>query len=205
MRMGSVEGRTLAALIWLAISGVGAASLSRADPPAGWTVQAPATTTLADKGPVVLQIPGELSSGQLASLAVELDQIDVTALAKISRGRIEYSPPQALAPGSHAVRVVEYAADGHLIPRGEWHFSVGGGPKTARRGWSVKGDVGATVSGRIADSDLTPPAPPAVTANGTFNVHAIRSFSEWTAEATVTGLYGTDNGTSSGSSVARTT
>ena len=53
-----------------------------------------------------------------------------------------------------------------------------------------------TASERLAESNLTPPTPPALTANGTFDVKAARTLSEWTAQASIEGLYGSDNGTS---------
>ncbi len=59
------------------------------------------------------------------------------------------------------------------------------GKAAAARGWSVKGNVGGTASERVADSNLTPPAPPAFTVNGTFDVKAVRTMSEWSAEASV--------------------
>ena len=170
------------------------ASLAAASP-ANWAIEPPAQTALTPTGSFSVGIPADLTAAQLASLAVEIDQIDVTALARIGSGSIVYGPPQPLSPGTHELRVVEYAG-GRLIARGHWSFVIPapgqGGPA---RGWSVKGSVDLTASERIAESNLTPPTPPAFTANGTFDVKAVRTMSEWTAQASIEGLYGSDNGT----------
>jgi hypothetical protein len=165
---------------------------------ASWTVQAPAQSTLTIGDSVQIGLPPDLTATQLASLAVEVDQIDVTAIAHIGDGKIVYAPPQPLEAGAHELRVVEYGPGGQLIPRGQWRFTASpkGKPATAARGWSVKGSIGGTASERVAESNLTPPAPPRFTVNGTFDVKAVRTMSEWTAEATLKGLYGSDNGTS---------
>jgi hypothetical protein len=186
---------TLAGLALLALGGSLQPDAVRAGT-ANWVIQPPAQGSLSPTASLSLGIPADLPAAQLASLAVEIDQIDVTAIARIGNGSIAYAPPQPLSPGTHELRVVEYAG-GRLIPRGHWSFTVKppgqGGPA---RGWSVRGSVDATLSERIADSNLTPPTPPAFTANGTFDVKAVRTMSEWTAQASIEGLYGSDNGTS---------
>lgn len=162
-----------------------------------WSIKPPALSEMAATDSLIVGIPSNLSSAQIASLALEIDQVDVTALSHIGAGKI-LCPSQVLTLGKHELTVVEYASGGRLIPRGRWQFSVNapGAKGHAARGWSVKGNAGATVSQRIQDSNLTPPAPPGTAANGTFDVTAKRTMSEWTAEGTLKGLYGTDNGTS---------
>ena len=185
----------MAGLVLLALGGSLQPSAARAAA-ANWAIQPPAQGSLSPTSSLSLSIPADLPAAQLASLAVEIDQIDITAIARIGSGSIVYAPPQPLTPGTHELRVVEYAG-GRLIPRGHWSFTVKppgqGGPA---RGWSVRGSVNAMASERIAESNLTPPTPPAFTANGTFDIKAVRTMSEWTAQASIEGLYGSDNGTS---------
>src|SRR5580658_3851856 len=164
-------------------------------PLGNWAIQPPAQVALSPTSSLSASIPPDLSAAQLAGLAVEIDQIDVTAIARIGGGSIVYAPPQPLNPGTHALRVVEYSG-GRVIPRGEWRFTISTGAKGPARGWSVKGSVDVLASERVAEYNLTPPTPPAFTANGTFDVKAIRTVSEWTAQASIEGLYGSDNGTS---------
>ncbi|MFI4888898.1 MAG: hypothetical protein ACHQIL_00040 [Steroidobacterales bacterium] len=188
-RLGTVAAFAVA----ISVSG----SPSNADGVANWTIQPPAQATVVTTASLTVGVPANLSAQQVASLAVEIDHIDVTALAVIGGGSIAYRPPQPFEVGSHELRVVEYANGGRMLPRGEWRFSASLDGKTgATRGWSVKGNIGGTASERVAESNLTPPAPPRFTINGTFDVKAARTMSEWTAEASMNGLYGTDNGTS---------
>jgi hypothetical protein len=192
-RAPSLAGWGSLTLLVLA-SGLGARS-AWAVPPGNWAIQPPAQASPSPTSPLTVSIPADLSAAQLASLAIEIDQIDVTAIARIGSGSIVYAPPQPLTPGSHALRVVEYTG-GRVIPRGEWRFTVSTGAKGPARGWSVKGSVDVLASERVAESNLTPPTPPAFTANGTFDVKALRTMSEWTAQASIEGLYGSNNGTS---------
>jgi hypothetical protein len=167
----------------------------------GWSLQAPAQPPASPLDTLVVGVPAGLSATQLASLAVELDHIDVTALARFGAGQLSFTPPQALDGGPHELRIVEYAADGSLLPHGSWNFRVSTAraaarPAGAARKDYVKGSVGATLSERVAQSDLTPPLPAAFTANGSFDLKAARSLAEWTVEASLDGIAGTDNGTS---------
>ncbi|MHB8743164.1 MAG: hypothetical protein ACYC9L_08540 [Sulfuricaulis sp.] len=167
-----------------------------ADTFVNWMIQPPEKNSISTAEAIIVGLPGDLSSAEIASLGIEVDNIDVTALAHISGGKLTYTPPQPLEAGQHELDVVEYASDGHLIPRGHWTFAVTSAVNQtgAQQNWTVKGNLGATASERIADSNLTPPAPRPFTANGTFDVKAARTMSEWTAEASVNGLYGSDNG-----------
>jgi hypothetical protein len=186
--------RTVATLLCLACAALMATV--RADT-AGWQIKPPEHASLAPTDALTVALPSDLSAAQIAGLGVEVDHIDVTALAQIGGGKIAYRPPQPLDVGAHELRVVEYGGDGRLIPRGQWTFTVAANDTTERkRGWSVKGSVGATLSERVAESDLSEPAPSRFTANGTFDVKAVRTLAEWSAEATFNGLYGTENGTS---------
>jgi hypothetical protein len=164
-------------LALLALAGSVGAGSAWAIPPGSWAIQPPAKASLSPTSSVTVSVPADLSAAQLASLAIEIDQIDVTAIARIGGGSIVYAPPQPLTPGTHALRVVEYAG-GRVISRGEWRFTVSTGQQGPARGWSVKGSVDVLASERVADSNLTPPTPPAFTANGTFDVKAMRTMSE---------------------------
>jgi hypothetical protein len=187
---------------WTAVLGAlgllaGATASAAASAPS-WSISPPGRDALVVGDTVEVAVPADLSPAQLASIAVEIDQIDVTAITRIGGGKIVYAPPQPLSLGAHDLRVVEYAANGEIIPRGDWKFTETPRDKPAAgtRGWTVKGSVGVTASERIAESNLSQPAPPRFTINGTFDLKAARTMAEWSAEATLKGLYGTDNGTS---------
>jgi len=165
---------------------------------ANWMIRPSAQTNLSASATLTVGVPADLSPAEIAHLGVEVDNIDVTALVHIGKGTLVYNPPQPLEEGQHELRVVEYANDGHMISRGSWIFTIKSSAKTASSSqvWSVKGSVGASASERLAQSNLTPPAPSPFALNGTFDVKVAGPLAEWTAEASVNGLYGSNNGTS---------
>ena len=56
--------------------------------------------------------------------AVELDDMDVTALLAVEGSELVLHPAQPLLPGWHQLRLVEYTDDGEIIERGFWRFEV---------------------------------------------------------------------------------
>lgn len=58
------------------------------------------------------------------SLSLELDGIDVTALATLENGQLQYTPAQRLAYGEHSLRLVQYKQDGSVNEWGYWQFDV---------------------------------------------------------------------------------
>ena len=78
--------------------------------------------------------------------------------------------------------------------------AIPAGPTTAGSampagGWVVQGSAGVTANARVAQSDLTPPAPRRIALSGDFNVTATHPLASWTAVATFSGLYGSNTGT----------
>lgn len=57
-------------------------------------------------------------------LAVELDDIDVTALAALDGSDIVVTPAQPIVFGKHTLRLVEYTPDGGIAERGRWAFEL---------------------------------------------------------------------------------
>ena len=115
----------------LGVSALAAAPRALAEPAADWAITPPAGTFLAANATLQVGLPADLTSAQIAHLGVEIDDIDVTAIAHIGGGKIVYTPPQPLASGRHRLRVVEYASDGRLTPRGTWRFTTGSAGKRA--------------------------------------------------------------------------
>jgi len=124
--------RELAILAVLGFSALAVAHRALADPTADWAITPPAGTSRASNATFEVGLPADLTSAQIAHLGVEIDDIDVTAIAHIGGGKIVYTPPQPLASGAHRLRVVEYASDGRLTPRGTWRVTTGSaGKRTA--------------------------------------------------------------------------
>jgi hypothetical protein len=57
-------------------------------------------------------------------LGVELDNIDVTALAVLDGTDIVVTPAQPISFGAHVLRLVESARDGSIVERGQWAFEI---------------------------------------------------------------------------------
>ncbi len=89
-----------------------------------WMLHAPSQPQVQASATLRVSIPTGLTPLQLAALAVEVDNIDVTALAGIDDGAISYTPPSPLAPGRHVLQVVEYTSSGQQIAHGSWNFQV---------------------------------------------------------------------------------
>jgi len=71
---------------------------------------------------VITKIPGSVSAAVLKALKIELDNVDITAQIIIVGYTISYKPLQPLSKGFHTVRLVEFAADGNILERGQWKF-----------------------------------------------------------------------------------
>jgi hypothetical protein len=132
----------------------------RADTP--WILQAPAQSQVQATTALSVAIPTQLTPLQLAALAVEVDNIDVTALAQIGAGTIRYVPPAPLASGNHLLKVVEYTNSGQQIAHGSWSFQVvvPSAPATAR---STQQTQGPSVSAPGAPSDSASASAPSTT------------------------------------------
>lgn len=57
-------------------------------------------------------------------LLLELDRVDVSALAQLADGKIQFDPTTPLAPGSHEVRLTGKLADGRAFQEITWSFTV---------------------------------------------------------------------------------
>ncbi len=79
--------------------------------------------------PIGIVLPADMPAESLAWLALELDGIDVSEIVQLAqRGDVQVvsvAPPQALDPGQHELRLVEYTPAGDIIERGVWYLTVG--------------------------------------------------------------------------------
>ena len=78
----------------------------------------------APNDPIAIYLPPSLPIEVLQSLALELDNFDVTSLIQREGDLAVLRLPEPLAPGEHRLRLVEYAQDGSIIERGLWTFEV---------------------------------------------------------------------------------
>jgi hypothetical protein len=84
---------------------------------------APQAGAAAQKAPLRIHVAG-IPADVPQRLAVELDDIDVTALAALEGSDIVITPAQPIAFGKHVLRLVEYTPDGGIAERGRWAFEL---------------------------------------------------------------------------------
>ncbi len=117
-----------------------------------------------------LVFPQTLDATARGELALELDAIDVTALASSNADGMAYTPLQPLQPGKHTLRLVSYDDQGAMQVHGTWSFTVqarsaapvasGEEPAPVPSRTRMRADIALGGSERVADQGLgaTPPA-----------------------------------------------
>ncbi len=93
------------------------------------------------KDNLTIKIPASVSAAILKTLKIELDNVDITAQIKIVGYTISYKPLQPLSKGFHTVRLVEFAADGNILERGQWKFEVRKSQIFRDSGYSLNTDL----------------------------------------------------------------
>ena len=138
-----------------------------APPPNDWmpALQPPAQGEFRDPLEMLrIKLPAKLPQETLKNLALELDNIDVTAMVSRNGDYAEITPLQALPWGMHTLRLVEYAADGSINEKGYWEFQVR--RNSAFREVDYAANIHLMASQRIADKNLNPPEPNEFTGQG---------------------------------------
>lgn len=105
--------------------------------------------------PIEIFIPPEVPIAVLQSLALELDNFDVTRLIRREGNLAVLDPPEPLSPGAHQLRLVQYGADGSIIERGLWTLDVRA--TQALQELSAGAELAGTLSYRVADDNLVDP------------------------------------------------
>lgn len=180
------------------------AALALALAPAAWAQAAwQATLAPAQEGQTYtptealhLGLPASVDAQARTRLALEVDAIDVTALASISDGGIAYTPLQALTPGKHEVRLVEYDDNGNVREHGAWSVTVaaaatvtGGAEHRARSARSgttqMHADVSLGGSERVADHNLSAPQPARFSSDGSASLGMTTKGERWSTATEV--------------------
>ncbi|WP_295813198.1 hypothetical protein, partial [uncultured Nitratireductor sp.] len=136
--------------------------------------------------PIVILLPAGLDPAVYGNLAVELDDLDVTAFVLAEAGRLTVTPPEALGTGSHSLRLIERGADGSILERGFWSLEVR--HSDLIRDLSLTADLAGEVNGRVADGGLTTPSQH-VTGESAGNLEAAASDEGWRISAQGNYLY----------------
>lgn len=97
-----------------------------------------------------LTVPEEMIPGTPGMLSLELDGMDVSALAERRGTDLVYSPVRPLIPGQHELRVVFYGEQGRVQELGHWTFEVRHSQRF--RELYAQGQLDLALSQRVADS-----------------------------------------------------
>lgn len=132
---------------------------------------------------IQIELP-PLAPTVVSNLALELDEVDVTALMSTEDGRlVVFVPPQPLSYGSHQLRLIEYASDGSIIERGLWTLDIR--RTRAFREATLHSAVTVNAVRRIADDNLVDPEPPRDNLNGAAQFEGALSDEQWRATASL--------------------
>ena len=126
--------------------------------------------------PFVILLPAGLDPATYERLAVELDDLDVTAFATAADGSLTLLPPEALTAGSHVLRLLERGDDGSILERGVWVVEIR--HSESIRDLSLRADLAGEVNARVADNGITTPSQH-VTGESGGNVEAAAGDENW--------------------------
>ena len=89
---------------------------------ADWTVSF--NEPLNNKSAISASISGEVTNETLTTLAVELDNIDVSELLSYEGQKLTFTPIEALSLGTHTIRLLIIQPDGSSIEKAQWSFNI---------------------------------------------------------------------------------
>lgn len=101
--------------------------------------------------PVTLDVHQENWTPNPQNFALEVDNIDVSALVEIEETKISYRPAEPLNAGLHAVRIYEITSEGDYVERGFWQFVVNDTENGAVAG---SGEAGESGSGTHVEASM---------------------------------------------------
>ena len=124
-----------------------------------------------------ISIPEDISIEILQTLALELDNIDVTAMVTREGGFAVFTPVQPMGWGKHELRLVEYAEDGSIFEKGFWTFEVR--TQSGIRESDFSADISLVATSRAADKNLGEPEPDSLTGQGGASLYGKVIGDEW--------------------------
>lgn len=89
---------------------------------ADWSAQFSDPTQSTEQ--IRLELPADLDAFTLATLGVELDGIDITAMMSLDGSAFTFQPLQPLSSGEHVLRLIAMAEDGSFKEKQSWRFSI---------------------------------------------------------------------------------
>jgi hypothetical protein len=184
-RVSTISGMCLLSL-W------GALTCAVAAPPE-WTaelLESPAGSR-GPTDPIRVRLP-VLPRATVQQLALELDDLDVSAMATIEGRELVFAPPQPLAFGTHQLRLVQNAADGNIREVAVWGIDI---RKTAAfREASLQSNIKLGANERIAERNLAEPKPSTFQADGAAQLQAALANGAWRTTGQMDLLYNSQKG-----------
>ena len=119
-------------------------------------LRAPAGETRGRSDPIVIDLPADLDPAVYPRLAVEVDDIDLTAFAATGPGTLTVTLPEPLTTGEHVVRLIERGEDGSIAERGVWLVEVR--HSALIRDLTVNADLAGEVNTRVLNEGLRTPS-----------------------------------------------
>lgn len=124
-----------------------------------------------------ISIPEDVSIDMLQTLALELDNIDVTAMVTREGNYAVFTPVQPLEWGKHELRLVEYAEDGSIFEKGFWVFEVR--TQSGIREADFTANISLVATRSVADKNLGEPEPDSLTGQGGAALQGRIAGEEW--------------------------
>ncbi|VAW55049.1 hypothetical protein MNBD_GAMMA05-223 [hydrothermal vent metagenome] len=143
----------------------------------GWTPELDLPRVKQPMETLRISIPEDVSIETLQTLALELDNIDVTAMVTREGGFAVFTPVQPMGWGKHELRLVEYAEDGSIFEKGFWTFEVRTQSGIHESDFSA--DISLVATGRAADKNLGEPEPDSLTGQGGAALYGKVAGDEW--------------------------
>ncbi len=96
---------------------------------AEWTATFLAPTGATDS--LEIKLPDNLDILSLTTLAVEIDDVDVTSLLDLNGTNFVYTPAQPFSPGEHQIRLISIVDPDAPEEKGAWSFVISGSPQVS--------------------------------------------------------------------------
>jgi hypothetical protein len=134
-----------------------------------------------------IKIPDSISVETLQTLALELDNIDVTAMVTREANYAVFTPIQPITWGNHTLRLVEYAEDGSIFEKGFWTFEVR--TQSGIRETDFSANINLSANSRIADNNIGIPEPDKFTSQGSASLQGKIAGQEWNVSGNMDLIY----------------
>lgn len=133
-----------------------------------------------------IQLPEDVSSESLQQLVLEVDAIDVTAMAFVKDGVMIYTPATPMPYGRRIIRLVEHAPDGSILERGFWNMEIRQSENFSEA--SFNADISLTASQRVGEKNVDT-KPDRLQGQGSASLTGVLSNDDWKVDSRASIIY----------------